>query len=212
MFTTVCQSFVGWTRIIWLGILLAVPLYAQDSPSKVSGQVMTPATAETDSTRAPLVLTLQDALARAKANDPQFRAVLTDLGVAHLTPYKAARNCCQTSTTTCSTSTRRGTVPPPDASWPTTGSTNTSRRAMFIRRFHRECSPNIERPQRPRRWRAPNRKLQHAVWSSPSCRLITATSWHSASMRPRRRRLRRRTTFLVSAKSCRTAARSRGPP
>ena len=45
---------------------------------------MTPAaTAETDSTRAPLVLTLQDALARAKANDPQFRAALTDLGVAH---------------------------------------------------------------------------------------------------------------------------------
>ena len=42
-----------------------------------------PPTAETDSTRGLLVLTLQDALARAKANDPQFRAALTDLGVAH---------------------------------------------------------------------------------------------------------------------------------
>ncbi len=84
MFTTVCQSFVGRTRIIWLGILLAVPMYAQDAPSKVSGQVLPPPeTAQTDSTRAPLVLTLQDALARAKANDPQFRAALTELGIAH---------------------------------------------------------------------------------------------------------------------------------
>src|ERR1700688_1228804 len=84
MFTIVCQSFVGRTRIIWLGILLAVPMYAQDSPSKISGQVLTPSpTAETDSTRAPLVLTLQDALARAKANDPQFRTALTELGIAH---------------------------------------------------------------------------------------------------------------------------------
>src|SRR5258708_1158992 len=84
MFTTVCQSFVGRTRIIWLGILLAVPMYAQDAPPKVSGQVLPPPeTAQTDSTRAPLVLTLQDALARAKANDPQFRAALTELGIAH---------------------------------------------------------------------------------------------------------------------------------
>ena len=83
-FTTPFQSFVGRTTIVLLGISLAVSAFAQDSPSKVSGQVLTPAaTAETDSTRALLVLTLQDALARAKANDPQFRAALTDLGVAH---------------------------------------------------------------------------------------------------------------------------------
>src|SRR6266849_3478442 len=89
MFTTLCQSLPGRTRIVLLGILLAIPALGQnqpqpDPPSKVSGQVLPPlATAETDSTRAPLVLTLQDALARAKANDPQFRAALTDLGVAH---------------------------------------------------------------------------------------------------------------------------------
>ena len=83
-FTTPFQSFVGRTTIVLLEILLAVSAFAQDSPSKVSGQVLTAAaTAETDSTRAPLVLTLQDALARAKANDPQFRSALTDLGVAH---------------------------------------------------------------------------------------------------------------------------------
>src|SRR3979411_264553 len=86
--TTVCQSFVGWTRIVLLGILLAVFLassaFGQDPPSNLSGQVLPPpATAQTDSTRAPLVLTLQDALARAKVNNPQYRSALTDLGVAH---------------------------------------------------------------------------------------------------------------------------------
>jgi outer membrane protein TolC len=83
-FTTPFQGFVGRTTIVLLEILLAVSAFAQDSPSRVSGQILTPAaTAETDSTRVPLVLTLQDALARAKANDPQFRSALTDLGVAH---------------------------------------------------------------------------------------------------------------------------------
>jgi len=77
-----------------LGILLAIPMYGQDQPqndqtpkdqsSKVSGQVLTPATAaDTNAPQAPLVLTLQDALARAKTNDVQLRAALTDLGVAH---------------------------------------------------------------------------------------------------------------------------------
>ena len=84
MFTTVCRRFVGRTTIVLLGILLAISAFGQDSPSKVSGQVLTSAaTADTDSTRAPLILTLQDALTRAKANDPHFRAALTELGLAH---------------------------------------------------------------------------------------------------------------------------------
>ncbi len=41
------------------------------------------AVADVDSGKAPQVLTLQDALARAKANDPQFRAAVTALGLAH---------------------------------------------------------------------------------------------------------------------------------
>jgi outer membrane protein TolC len=84
MFTSMCPSFAWRTKIVFLAIVLASSAFGQDSSSNVSGQVLTPPTsAETDSTRAPLVLTLQDALARAKANDPQFRAALTDLGVAH---------------------------------------------------------------------------------------------------------------------------------
>ncbi len=71
-------------RIVWLGILLAIPAFGQDPRSEVTGEVLRPtATADTESTRAPLVLTLEDALTRAKANDPQFRAALTEMGVAH---------------------------------------------------------------------------------------------------------------------------------
>jgi outer membrane protein TolC len=42
-----------------------------------------PVTSNDQASPSPLVLTLQDALARAKANDPQFRAALTELGIAH---------------------------------------------------------------------------------------------------------------------------------
>ena len=89
MFTRLRRSFPGGSRIVLLGILLSVPAYGQDLPqnapmAKVVGQVSTLSTAvDTDAARAPLVLTLQDALARAKANDPQFRAALTELGIAH---------------------------------------------------------------------------------------------------------------------------------
>src|SRR5258708_31769869 len=89
MFTPVYRSFSRRTRIVWLGILLQIPAFGQsqpqtDPPSKVTGQALSPAAnADNSSTQGPLVLTLQDALTRAKANDPQFRAALTELGVAH---------------------------------------------------------------------------------------------------------------------------------
>jgi outer membrane protein TolC len=89
MFKTVCREFSWRTRVVSLGILLTVPAFAEDQSqltpsSKVTGQVSRPAaTADPGSAQAPLVLTLQDALTRAKANDPQFRATLTELGLAH---------------------------------------------------------------------------------------------------------------------------------
>jgi outer membrane protein TolC len=89
MFTTVCRRFAGRTKIVLLGTLLAVPGYGKGqpqtaAPSKVNGQVLTPAaTVDADSARAPLVITLLDALNRAKAYDPQFRAALMELGLAH---------------------------------------------------------------------------------------------------------------------------------
>ena len=51
------------------------------SVSQVSAQESQPQPAS--STQAPLTLTLQDALARARSNSVQFQAALTDLGLAH---------------------------------------------------------------------------------------------------------------------------------
>ena len=42
-----------------------------------------------DSSAAPLTLTLRDALARARSNEPQYRAALTDYGVARQNAVQA---------------------------------------------------------------------------------------------------------------------------
>ena len=59
--------------------LFAIPLPAQGQAGAQAANT-TPGTGES---KAPIVITLQDALARAKTNDAQFRAAVTDLGVAH---------------------------------------------------------------------------------------------------------------------------------
>jgi outer membrane protein len=62
-----------------LCLWIAVPFTAasQEKPGALVGETAA------EASKAPLVITLQDALARAKANDPQFRSAVTDLGVAH---------------------------------------------------------------------------------------------------------------------------------
>jgi outer membrane protein TolC len=62
--------------------MLATPLFGQDQTPQGVGQTSA-VTPDVNSSGAPLVLTLQDVLARAKANDPHFRAALTELGLAH---------------------------------------------------------------------------------------------------------------------------------
>ena len=54
-------------------VLSAVLCAAQKPSSQLTGNA---------SSSAPLTITLQDALARARANEPQYRAALTDYGVA----------------------------------------------------------------------------------------------------------------------------------
>jgi outer membrane protein TolC len=56
---------------------MAVVLTAMSGFAQQSNSV-----AAVDSSAAPLTLTLRDALARARANEPQYRAALTDYGVA----------------------------------------------------------------------------------------------------------------------------------
>ena len=104
MFRRSCGTLSARTQTGLVAITITVPMFYQTlfcqtmlwqtqaqqmqlqtlSPASASGQALTPGTTQdTQSAPAPLVLTLQDALTRAKANDPHFRAALTDLGVAH---------------------------------------------------------------------------------------------------------------------------------
>ena len=76
-------SQIGELRSLWILILGSivglVPSFAQVQDLTAQGQ-STPAQAN----NAPLTITLQDALQRARLNDPQYRAAaVTDLGVAH---------------------------------------------------------------------------------------------------------------------------------
>jgi len=54
-------------------LLASLGARAQTGPTETTGS----------GARPPLVITLQDAIARAKVNDPKFRAALTELGLAH---------------------------------------------------------------------------------------------------------------------------------
>ena len=74
------RSLVSRKANCWLLILMcALPLAGQSQ----SGAQPAGAASAAAAGKPPLVITLQDALARAKANDPQFRAAVTELGVAH---------------------------------------------------------------------------------------------------------------------------------
>jgi outer membrane protein TolC len=72
----------GLARVFTM-VLSLIPnaLFAQAPTSQVSlGLATAPGNASPDA--APLMITLQDALQRARGNDPQFHSALTDLGVA----------------------------------------------------------------------------------------------------------------------------------
>jgi outer membrane protein TolC len=68
----------GILRILILVLLAAAPSLAQEQVLTVNTQ-----SANTSpQSGAPLTITLQDALQRAKLNDPQYRSAITDLGLA----------------------------------------------------------------------------------------------------------------------------------
>jgi outer membrane protein TolC len=77
---TPAPSRIGPSResLILISILLmaAAAGFAQSAPAAL------PRTTDSAHGQAPLTITLQDALQRARANDPQFRSAITDLGLA----------------------------------------------------------------------------------------------------------------------------------
>ena len=64
-----------------VALLACATAFAQAPPSAPTDNTQPPPT--------PVVLTLADALARAKANSPQFQAALTELGLAREDRYQA---------------------------------------------------------------------------------------------------------------------------
>jgi outer membrane protein TolC len=76
------RSHIGHSpkcRILILVLVVAVaPTFAQVQTSTADAQAAT----STPSTGAPVTITLQDAIQRARSNDPQYRSAMTDLGLA----------------------------------------------------------------------------------------------------------------------------------
>jgi outer membrane protein TolC len=73
---------ISWILPIWIVPILCLALLENAFPQGTSGQVMPPGDNQRNTANAPLTLTLQDALARARKVNPEFRAALTDLGLA----------------------------------------------------------------------------------------------------------------------------------
>ncbi|HWO27230.1 MAG TPA: TolC family protein, partial [Candidatus Acidoferrum sp.] len=80
------QGLNLWTLILGL-VIVVRPSFAQvtlteQAPSANAAPSTGAPSSGTPSSGAPLTLTLQDALQRARLNDPQYRSAITDLGVA----------------------------------------------------------------------------------------------------------------------------------
>ena len=81
-------------RLVFILVLLAV---GRPSFARVAITLQTQEGNATPATGAPLTMTLQDALKRARENDSQYRsAAVTELGVAREIACRPAPHCCPT--------------------------------------------------------------------------------------------------------------------
>lgn len=75
------RSHIGTRSNCWIFVLVMLALGGSSS-AQVTLSTQTQG-APTPGTGAPITITLQDALQRARMNDPQYRSAITDLGLAH---------------------------------------------------------------------------------------------------------------------------------
>ena len=133
---------------------LAVALHAQVAPAH-------PATSDAQVTSATIALTLADALARAKANSPQFQAALMQLGLAREDRVQARAALLPGVDYNNGFTLHRGqSHRRPAFSSPTTACTSTSARERCSRRWEWDRLPTTGEPRQRRRWRAPRRRSQ----------------------------------------------------
>jgi outer membrane protein TolC len=64
---------VSCSALVFVVLLITVPAFGQEQPNQVTAAA---------GSVAPVTITLQDALARARANEPQYRSAITAYGVA----------------------------------------------------------------------------------------------------------------------------------
>src|SRR5216684_714751 len=74
-------SHIGRRTTFWVLILVLLGL-AGSSFAQVTLETQTPSANSSPASGAPITVTLQDALQRARLNDPQYRSAITDLGLA----------------------------------------------------------------------------------------------------------------------------------
>jgi outer membrane protein len=72
---------IGPLSNFWIFILVLVA-FGAPSFAQVTLEAQTPGANTTPASGAPITITLQDALQRARLNDPQYRSAVTDLGLA----------------------------------------------------------------------------------------------------------------------------------
>ncbi len=75
-------SQIGIGLNCWIFVLVFLALL-RSSFAQVTLSLQTQAANTTPASGAPVTITLQDALQRARTNDPQYRSAITDLGLAH---------------------------------------------------------------------------------------------------------------------------------
>lgn len=69
------------TQLRWISLAFAISSFALSAGAQSPPQAATPPN-DSQSTAAPITITLQDALQRAQKNSPDFRAALTEYGIA----------------------------------------------------------------------------------------------------------------------------------
>ena len=74
-------SHIGTNSNFWVFILVLFGL-GGSSFAQVTLEAQTPSANSTPASGAPVTITLQDAVQRARLNDPQYRSAITDLGLA----------------------------------------------------------------------------------------------------------------------------------
>jgi hypothetical protein len=128
-----------------------------------SDQSSLPTDNQQPGTNPPLSLTFQDALARAKKNNPEYRAALTEVGLAREDRVQGRAALLPASTMQVPLFTPRATARSPLASSLITGFMNTSAKGGLMRTFPSQPSPITGALAHSKRWPTRGPRSRHVA-------------------------------------------------